>query len=293
VFPGEDAGVRTLLSLALEEDLGSGDVTTLATVPPHAPARAVLRFRDPGVTAGLAIFAPLVATFRARGRAGEEAETLTLVDCVGDAQQVAAGAPVCALGGSARPLLTLERTFLNFVARLSGIATLTHAYVQAVRAAGAKTRILDTRKTTPGWRVLEKYAVACGGGENHRMGLFDAVLVKDNHVQAAGGIGAAVRRAIAATPRGMTIEVECDTAGQVDEALAAGATALLLDNFTPAEVEAAVKKVAGRARIEVSGGVTLETVAAYARAGADDISIGRLTHSAPALDVTLELEIGD
>jgi nicotinate-nucleotide pyrophosphorylase (carboxylating) len=283
--------VRTLLRLALEEDLGSGDVTTLATVPAHTPARAVLRFRDPGVTAGLAIFEPLAAAFRARRRPEEEADMLALVECAGDAQRVAAGAAVCSLSGSARALLTVERTFLNFVARLSGIATLTHAYVEAVRAVGAKTRILDTRKTTPGWRALEKYAVACGGGENHRMGLFDAVLVKDNHVEAAGGVAPAVRRAIAAAPQGMPIEVECDTAEQIDEALAAGATALLLDNFTPQQVEAAVAKVAGRARIEVSGGVTLETVAAYASAGADDISVGRLTHSAPALDVTLELEI--
>ena len=283
----------TLLRLALEEDLGSGDVTTLATVPAKTRARAVLRFRDPGVTAGLAIFEPLAAAFRARRRAEEEADTLALVDCVGDGRRVAAAEAVCSLGGSARALLTIERTFLNFVARLSGIATLTHVYVEAVRAVGAKTRILDTRKTTPGWRVLEKYAVACGGGENHRMGLFDAVLVKDNHVQAAGGIGSAVRRAIAAAPAGMTIEVECDTAKQIDEALAAGATALLLDNFTPEQVEAAGKKVSGRARIDVSGGVTLETVASYASAGADDVSIGRLTHSAPALDVTLELEIDE
>jgi nicotinate-nucleotide pyrophosphorylase (carboxylating) len=285
--------VRTLIRLALEEDLGTGDVTTLATVAPNTPARAVLRFRTPGVTAGLAVFEPLAAAFRARHRPEEEADTLALVDSEGDGARVAAGAAVCSLGGSARALLTVERTFLNFVARLSGVATLTHAYVEAVRAVGAKTRILDTRKTTPGWRALEKYAVACGGGDNHRIGLFDAVLVKDNPVAAAGGIGQAVRRALAAAPKGMTIEVECDTTEQIDEALAAGATALLLDNFTPQQVEAAVAKVAGRARIEISGGVTLETVSAYARAGADDISVGRLTHSAPALDVTLELEMNE
>jgi nicotinate-nucleotide pyrophosphorylase (carboxylating) len=281
----------TLLRASLEEDLGAGDITTLATVNPNTRARASLRFRDPGVVAGLAVYHPLAALFRARNRAEEEAESLAIVEWLGDGAHVRAGASACTLTGSARALLTLERTFLNFVSRLSGIATLTHAYVQAVRAVGARARILDTRKTTPGWRALEKYAVACGGGVNHRMGLFDAVLIKDNHVQAAGGIGEAVRRALARAPAGVAIQVECDTEAQVDEALAAGVTALLLDNFRPSEVERTVARIAGRARIEVSGGVTLETVAAYAHAGADDISVGRLTHSAPALDVTLELEL--
>jgi nicotinate-nucleotide pyrophosphorylase (carboxylating) len=271
--------------------LGGGDVTTLATVSAHTKARAVLRFREPGVVAGLAVFEPLAATFRARGRPDEEADSLAMKHSVGDGVRIGAGGAACTLAGSARALLTFERTFLNFVARLSGVATLTREYVDAVQAAGATTRILDTRKTTPGWRTLEKYAVLCGGGHNHRFGLFDAVLVKDNHVLAAGGIGEAVRRAISRTPSGIAVEVECDNDAQVDEALAAGATALLLDNFTPAQVEKAAARIAGRARIEVSGGVTLQTVAEYARAGADDISVGRLTHSAPALDVTLELEI--
>jgi nicotinate-nucleotide pyrophosphorylase (carboxylating) len=237
------------------------------------------------------VFEPLAAAFRSRGDSEEEAASLVMAASVGDGARVAAGGVACTLEGTARALLAFERTFLNFVARLSGVATLTAAYVSAVREAGGHARILDTRKTTPGWRALEKYAVACGGGANHRMGLFDAVLIKDNHVLAAGGVGEAVRRALARAPAGTRVEVECDTVAQVDEALAAGATALLLDNFTPDEVAATVARVAGRARIEVSGGVTLATVGAYAQAGVDDISVGRLTHSAPALDVTLELEM--
>jgi nicotinate-nucleotide pyrophosphorylase (carboxylating) len=249
----------------------------------------VLRAREAGVIAGLAAFAPLAEVFRGRGRADEEAESLAMADSVGDGARVRADATLCTLDGTARALLTIERTFLNFVARLSGIATLTHAYVDAVCAVGGRSRILDTRKTTPGWRALEKYAVACGGGANHRMGLFDAVLIKDNHVAVAGGVAEALGRASAQAPAGMTVEVECDTLNQVERALAAGAKVLLLDNFTPERVEAAVQLVAGRARIEVSGGVTLDNVGAFARTGADDISVGRMTHSAAALDLTLEL----
>lgn len=266
-------------------------MTTLATVDPGTPARAIVRVRERGIVAGLALFAPLVAAFRERGRAEEEAASLQMHDAVTDGTLVDAGGSACALAGTARALLMIERTFLNFVGRLSGIATLTHTYVAAVRAVSATTRVLDTRKTTPGWRVLEKYAVACGGGSNHRMGLYDAVLVKDNHIQAAGGIENAVRRALARAPRGVRVEVECDTLAQVDSALAAGATAILLDNFSPEQVEVAVRRIAGRARVEVSGGVSLQTIAAFARGGADEISVGRLTHSAPALDVALDLEL--
>jgi nicotinate-nucleotide pyrophosphorylase (carboxylating) len=255
------------------------------------PARGQVIFRDGGVAAGLALFEPLRAAFCARGRAEEEAATLRMAGGVRDGAHVAAGATACTIEGHARAVLTFERTFLNFVGRLSGIATLTAAYVAAVRGVGSSARVLDTRKTTPGWRALEKYAVACGGGHNHRMGLYDAILVKDNHVAAAGGIDEAVRRALARAPKGIAVEAECDSLEQAERALAAGAKALLLDNFTPDEVATAVKLVAGRARVEVSGGVTLETIAAFAAAGPDDISVGRLTHSAPSLDVALDVEL--
>jgi nicotinate-nucleotide pyrophosphorylase (carboxylating) len=195
------------------------------------------------------------------------------------------------LDGDAWGLLTVERTLLNFLGRLSGIATETARIVGKVREAGCTTRILDTRKTTPGWRLLEKHAVACGGGTNHRMGLFDAVLIKDNHVIAAGGVAEAVRKAIANVPQGVRIEVECDTLEQVRVALDAGATAVLLDNFTPEQVAEAVVFIGGRAEIEVSGGVSEDTVVAYAKAGPASISLGRLTHSARSADVSMEVAL--
>ena len=285
-----EKGLEPLLRAALEEDIGPGDLTTLSVVDAALPARATLVFRDGGVVAGLALFDLLRASFCARGRPEEEAVSLR-ADSVGDGTHVDAGGVACTIEGSARAVLTFERTFLNFVARLSGIATLTHAYVEAVRAVGSRARVLDTRKTTPGWRALEKYAVACGGGTNHRRGLYDAILIKDNHVAAAGSVEEAVRRALSRAPKGVPVEAECDSPEQVERALEAGAKAVLLDNFTPDAVAAAVRVVAGRARVEVSGGVTLETIAAYAAAGADDISVGRLTHSAPACDVSLEVEL--
>jgi nicotinate-nucleotide pyrophosphorylase (carboxylating) len=280
-----------LVGAALEEDLGSGDVTTLATIDAGVQARAVLRVRQDGVIAGLSIWEPLVSAFCGRNHPEEEAESLRLGASVHDGAIVRAGDAACTIDGSARALLIIERTFLNFVGRLSGIATLTRKYVDAVAAVSTRTHVLDTRKTTPGWRALEKYAVACGGGTNHRMGLYDAILIKDNHIEAAGGIENAVRRAIAYAPRGIRVEVECDTMDQVERALGVGATALLLDNFSPEQIEAAVRQIAGRARIEVSGGVSLETVADYARSGVDEISVGRLTHSAPSLDIALEVEL--
>jgi nicotinate-nucleotide pyrophosphorylase (carboxylating) len=282
-----------LLCAALEEDLGVGDVTTLATIDSNVRAHAVLRVRQDGVIAGLSIWEPLLRAFRERNRPDEEAESLRLTDAVQDGTTVRAGDAACTIVGTARALLIIERTFLNFVGRLSGVATLTRKYVEAVRAVSAKTQVLDTRKTTPGWRALEKYAVSCGGGRNHRMGLYDAILIKDNHIEAAGSIEEAVHRAIAKAPKGIRVEVECDTMEQVERALSAGATALLLDNFSPAEVEAAVAQIAGRARVEVSGGVSLESIADYARSGVDEISVGRLTHSAPSLDVALEVELSE
>ncbi len=285
-----DPGLRALLRLSLDEDIGRGDLTSEATVAPATRATAVLGARESCVVAGLALFDPLVD--ECAKRAGlDAARSLGMTGSVGDGAHVKSGAALCTIAGDARALLTFERTFLNFVGRLSGIATLTARFVDAVRAAGASTRVLDTRKTTPGHRLLEKYAVRCGGGANHRMGLYDAVLIKDNHIVAAGGVRAAVTRALAHAPAGIDVEVECDSVAQAEDALAAGATALLLDNFAPDKLAAAVKVIAGRARVEVSGGVNLDNVAAYARAGADDVSVGRLTHSAPSINVGLDFTL--
>jgi nicotinate-nucleotide pyrophosphorylase (carboxylating) len=254
-------------------------------IPADRHAEAVVVAREPCVVAGLALFGTLAAAFARR----TVRRPLRILESVGDGRSVNEGDVLCRIGGDTRSLLTLERTLLNFLARLSGIATLTACYVEAARKTGSTSRILDTRKTTPGHRVLEKYAVSCGGGHNHRLGLFDAVLIKDNHVAAAGGITAAVEAARAAVPGDVRIEVECDGLDQVREALDAGAPGILLDNFTPQRVAEAVALVAGRARLEVSGGVTLDTVAAYAATGVDDISVGRLTHSAASVDLSLEL----
>jgi nicotinate-nucleotide pyrophosphorylase (carboxylating) len=284
-----DASLQRLLEICLDEDFGSGDLTSEATVPADVEAKARTVAREPLVCAGLILFEPLVETL-ARRRGMEAARSLRIENDVGDGVAVRAGTTLCEIRGNARALLALERPWLNFVGRLSGIATLTARYVAAVKDAGAKARVLDTRKTTPGHRLLEKYAVRCGGGANHRMGLFDAVLIKDNHIVAAGGIGAAVRAALAHAPAGVDVEVECDRLEQAEEAMAAGATALLLDNFTPARVKDAAQRIDGRARIEVSGGITLESIGEFARAGADDVSIGRLTHSAPSVDVALDFE---
>ena len=261
---------------ALAEDVGAGDVTTDATVTEAATGTAVLVTRMPGVVAGLDAAA---AVFRALD---PELELERLVE---EGEVLAGPAQVARVRGSLRAILTGERTALNLLARLSGVATLTRRYVDAV--AGTGVAILDTRKTTPGLRTLEKHAVAVGGGRNHRFGLYDGVLVKDNHLAAAGSVRAAVERLRVATD--LPIEVECDTLGQVAEALDAGADAILLDNMTLDELREAVALAGGRARLEASGGVTLETVRAIAETGVDEISIGALTHSAPALDVSLEL----
>jgi nicotinate-nucleotide pyrophosphorylase (carboxylating) len=265
-----------VVEAALAEDVGSGDVTTDAAVGADAVGTAELVTRAPGVVSGLAV---AEAVFRALDpdigfeRLVEEGETLS------------GPAPVARVTGSLRAILTGERTALNLLGRLSGIATLTRRYVDAV--AGTGVAILDTRKTTPGLRALEKHAVASGGGRNHRFGLFDGVLVKDNHLRAAGSVRGAVERLRDATD--LPVEVECDTLEQVEEALAAGADAILLDNMSPDQLRAAVALARGRARIEASGGVTLDTVRAIAETGVDEISVGALTHSAPALDVSLEL----
>jgi nicotinate-nucleotide pyrophosphorylase (carboxylating) len=268
-----------IIDRALAEDVGEGDATTLATVPADARARGTIRQKAPGVISGLAMaeevfrrLDPAVVTERL-GPEGEWRE---------------AGSPVLRVEGSARALLTGERTALNFLGRLSGIATKTARVVGAAGPGAA--RILDTRKTTPGLRRLEKQAVADGGGVNHRIGLFDFILIKENHAAAAGGVGEAVRRARAARPD-LPLGVEVRDAAEIAEALDAGAPWLLLDNMTPDRVREAVAQVAGRAELEVSGRVDEDTVLVYATiSGVDFVSMGALTHSAPALDLSLILE---
>ncbi|MGA2010774.1 MAG: carboxylating nicotinate-nucleotide diphosphorylase [Solirubrobacteraceae bacterium] len=265
-----------VIARALAEDLGGGDVTTAATVAPGARARALISQKAPGVIFGLEV---AERTFRAldpdvrcerRVREGVWRE----------------GGEVLVVEGRARALLSGERTALNFLARLSGVATLAARYAREVEDSGA--RILDTRKTTPGLRALEKAAVAAGGATNHRAGLYDAILIKENHAALAGGVGEAIRRAREAAPT-LALEVECSTPAEVDEALAAGAPRILLDNMTVEQLRAAVAQVAGAAELEASGGVDLETVGAIAGTGVDFISVGALTHSAPALDLSLIL----
>jgi nicotinate-nucleotide pyrophosphorylase (carboxylating) len=269
--------IREAVTRALAEDVGSGDVTTGATVPSDALARAMISQKAPGVIFGLAV---AEETFRRL----DPAVTFERLTEEGRWRE---GGPVLQIEGPARAILTGERTALNFLQRLSGIATTTARHVRAVAGTGVK--ILDTRKTTPGLRALEKAAVAAGGGTNHRAGLYDAILIKENHAAIAGGVGEAVRRAREAAP-GLPLEVECRSLIEVDEALAAGAERILLDNMTPAQLREAVEVVAGRAELEASGGVTLEALPEIAGTGVHFISVGALTHSAPALDLSLILE---
>jgi nicotinate-nucleotide pyrophosphorylase (carboxylating) len=270
--------VLDLIDRALAEDVGAGDLTTAAVVPARARARARIEQRAPGVAAGLRlaqmVFERLDPSLRWRSLAAE-----------GEWREPG---PLAELTGSAAAILRGERVALNFVGRLSGVATLTARYVRAAEGTGA--RILDTRKTTPGLRELEKEAVRAGGGVSHRSGLDDAILVKENHAALAGGVGEAARRALAAAPAGMMVEVECTTLAEVGDALEAGVQRLLLDNMRPEDLRQAVELVDGRAELEASGGITLETVRAVAETGVDFISVGALTHSAPALDVSLILE---
>jgi nicotinate-nucleotide pyrophosphorylase (carboxylating) len=262
---------------ALAEDVGAGDVTTDATVPEDAVGTAELLLKEPGVVCGLRA---AESTFRARDPDVRFEALAADGDLVRDPPAV-----VARVSGSLRTILTGERVALNFVARLSGVATLTRRYVDAVEGTGAA--VLDTRKTTPGLRALEKHAVVCGGGRNHRFGLDDALLVKDNHLRAAGSVTRAVELVRSASD--LPVEVECETLDQVAEALEVGVDAILLDNMTLAELREAVSLTAGRARLEASGGVSLGTVRAIAETGVDEISVGALTHSARSLDVSLEL----
>lgn len=258
----------------LAEDIGAGDVTTNALVSEHATCRAAIVVKEVGVVCGLDVAAAIFAELGA-----------TLERLVEDGACVDPG-PVAHVTGPARAVLTGERVALNLLGRLSGIATLTRRFVDAVAGTGAT--VLDTRKTTPGLRALEKHAVACGGGENHRHRLDDGVLIKDNHLRLAGGVAAAVCRMHAAATS-LPIEVEAETLAQVAEALDAGADAILLDNMTLDELREAVALTAGRAKLEASGGVTLDTVRAIAETGVDCVSVGALTHSARALDLSLEV----
>ena len=267
-----------LVERALAEDVGDGDVTTEATVPADARARATITQKAPGAIYGLDV---AEAVFR---RLDPEVRVERLVD---EGVWREEGGPVMRVDGSARALLTGERTALNFLQRLSGVATAAARAARAVEGTGAT--VLDTRKTTPGMRALEKAAVAAGGAANHRAGLHDMVLIKENHIAAAGGIGAAVRAARERAP-GLPLEVEVRDLGEVDEALEAGADRLLLDNMSPAELRAAVTHVGGRARLEASGGITLENLKQIADTGVDWVSVGALTHSAAALDLSLLLE---
>ena len=270
--------LEQLVDRALAEDVGTGDVTTEATV--DADARAVARIvqKAPGVIFGLDA---AEATFRALD---PDAQFQREVD---EGLWREDGGPVLTVTGRARALLTGERTALNFLARLSGVATAAARGVRAI--SGTRAQLLDTRKTTPGLRVLEKAAVRAGGGVNHRAGLYDYVLIKENHIDMAGGVTVAVQRARAAAPT-LGLEVECRTPEEVDEALEAGATRLLLDNMTPDQMRAIVEHVGDRAELEASGGITLDNVREYAESGVHWISLGALTHSAPALDLSLLVE---
>ena len=265
--------IIALVQRALEEDIGSGDITTNLCVPADRMATARMIARQPMAVAGIEVL-PLIFS-NCQVAINQPAGT-----CVD------ANACLATIHGTARALLTGERTALNFVQRLSGVATLAHAYVQEVQ--GTKCRILDTRKTTPGLRRLEKMAAAAGGATNHRQGLYDAVLIKNNHITAAGG----VRAALEAT-KGSTafVEIEIRTRAELDEALAWGAKHLLLDNLSPSDAREWIEYIAGRASVELSGGITLETVRAYAEAGADFVSCGAITHSAKAMDINLRLQL--
>jgi len=271
------SGLADTVARALAEDVGTGDVTSAATVDENARARAEITQKAPGVLFGL----------DAAEEAFRQLDPDVATERLAPEGEWREGGPVLAVAGRTRALLGAERTALNFLQRLSGVATATALAVEQVAGTGA--RILDTRKTTPGLRALEKAAVRAGGGFNHRTGLYDAILIKENHAAAAGGVGEAVRRAKAASPD-VPLEVECRSMAEVDEALAAGATRLLLDNMPPERLREAVDHVAGRATLEASGGITLGNLREVAQTRVEFISIGALTHSAAALDLSLTLE---
>jgi len=279
-FPYAQAELHALVKSALDEDGAFNDLTTIATVVSDRHARGRLVARAPGVLCGVALALEAFRTLDPKVTMRVDSE---------DGARLKPGDSVLYLSGHARALLAAERVALNFMQRLSGVASITARYVDAVR--GTHAKILDTRKTTPGWRLLEKYAVRAGGGANHRLNLSTAVLIKDNHLAAVDGdVGLAVRRARDLAPVGTKVEVECDRVEQVQAAVAAGADIIMLDNMAPATMRECVALVDGRALVEASGGVTLDSVRAIAETGVDWISVGALTHSAPALDLALDFE---
>lgn len=269
--------VRETLRRALAEDLGWGDVTTACTVAPATHARAIIRAKGTCVLAGAELVRGVAALV----------DGVEVAELVADGTELTPGQPVASLSGPARSLLAVERVTLNFLMHLSGVASLTRRYVRAVE--GTRARIVDTRKTLPGLRLLQKYAVRVGGGANHRFGLSDGILIKNNHIAAVGGVAAAVRAARLAAPHTLRVEVECRNLAEVNEALTAGADAILLDNMTVEQLRAAVERIGGRALTEASGGVSLDNVRAIAECGVDLISVGALTHSAPAADLHMTL----
>jgi nicotinate-nucleotide pyrophosphorylase (carboxylating) len=277
VEPLDRTDYHDVVRRALEEDIGSGDITTDATVPAFQQARGAFLAKADCVVAGLDV---ALEAFR-QLEPGIRVEIHKR-----DGDSCKAGAVIAEVFGPARVLLAAERTALNFLQRLSGIATRARRYVDAT---GGRLIVLDTRKTTPTLRALEKYAVRAGGGTNHRVGLFDAVLIKDNHIRLAGGVAAAIQRSRAHNP-GLPIEVEAQTLDEVDQALAAGAERILVDNMATADIREAVARAAGRATVEISGGVTLDRMAELSTTDADFVSIGALTHSAPAIDISFEIE---
>ena len=268
-----------LVMAALAEDIGDGDATTLALVPEDSIATAVMTAREPLVMAGVDL--ALAAFEQVDGRVEFDIEVL-------DGQEGVLGQALLRVQGQTRALLTAERTALNFVQRLAGVATLTAQFVEKI--VGTQAQILATRKTTPGWRALEKYAVACGGGTNHRVGLYDHLMIKETHLAVVGGdVAEAMRLAREASPE-LKIEVEADTVDQAQTAAVAGADIILLDNMNCDELREAIRRIDGRARIEASGGVTLETVREIAETGVDFISVGALTHSASSVDIALDID---
>jgi nicotinate-nucleotide pyrophosphorylase (carboxylating) len=274
-------GTDALIDLALREDIGDGDHTTLSTIPPDARGAARLLVKDQGVLAGVELAQAIAHRFD---------PDLHFKLFLQDGAAISKGDVAFTIMGSSRSILIVERLMLNFMQRMSGIATLTHRFVQAIEGTGC--RILDTRKTTPGLRAIEKWAVRIGGGHNHRHGLYDMVMIKDNHVDMAGGIPQAIAAARAyQVQHGMDlpIEVETRSMSEVEQVLATGGVQrIMLDNFTPEQLRTAVQRIAGRFETEASGGITLETVRAYAETGVDFVSVGALTHSVPSLDLSLK-----
>jgi len=284
----EPSAVATIIETALLEDVGSGDVTSIATIPADDEGEADLVARAPGVVAGLwvaaAVFQAVPSDDGVPGAAS--ARHISFEAHVADGPAVARGAVLATVAGPTRALLTAERTALNLLCRMSGVATHTRAWADAL--AGTKARVLDTRKTTPGLRILEKYAVRAGGGTNKRMGLYDVAMIKDNHKIAAGGLTNAFRLVRAAFPD-VPVQVEATTPAEAVEAVGAGATFLLLDNMAPDLLAEVVAAVGDRAELEATGGLTLDKVRAFAETGVDYLSVGALTHSSPILDIALDL----